>query len=229
METKSFPASKLNALFCWIFSSCVWSSLLPSVGKRKKIRRCLVTFHTLTLHLVLSPEYYFTEWIGWALFNQLHHPPSSKLTSLSKGCKSEVQKRRQKVGLVAGERCERRVLVFRSTECQKLLRSASHMKWGKQSMGIWRFFPTCLLFAYFASSDAIWSVSLLKLSAFEFHNLHSTNCTDTVIFLLNNFRLKMAKSSWKQVYKNPVFAVLGESPLRKRTDLENSFDLHKYS
>lgn len=106
METKSFPASKLNALFCWIFSSCVWSSLLPSVGKRKKIRRCLVTFHTLTLHLVLSPEYYFTEWIGWALFNQLHHPPSSKLTSLSKGCKSEVQKRRQKVGLVAGERCE---------------------------------------------------------------------------------------------------------------------------
>lgn len=32
----------------------------------------------------------------------------------------------------------------------------------------------------------------------------------------------MTKSSWKQVYKNPVFAVLGESPLRKRTDVENS-------
>ena len=127
-ETKSFPALKLSALFCWKFSNCVWSSLLPCVGKRKEIPNCLFTFHTLILHLVLSPEYYFTEWIGWLLFNQLHHPLSIKLTSLSKGCKSKIQKRRQKLGPITGERCERKVLVFRSTERQKLLRSASHMK-----------------------------------------------------------------------------------------------------
>lgn len=78
METKSFPAWKLNALFCWKFSSCLWSSLLPSVGKQKKIPNGLVTFHALGLHLVLPPEYYFTGWVGWLLFNQLHHPPSVK-------------------------------------------------------------------------------------------------------------------------------------------------------
>lgn len=74
-----------GTLFCKKFSSCIWSSLLLCVGKQKKIPNCLVTFHTLTLHLVLSSDCSFTEWIEWLLFNQLHHPLSVKLTSLSKG------------------------------------------------------------------------------------------------------------------------------------------------
>lgn len=78
METKSFPVSKPGILFCWKFSSWLWSSLLPRVGKQKNIPNGLVTFRTLTLHLALPPVYYVTEGIGWLLFNQLHHPPSVK-------------------------------------------------------------------------------------------------------------------------------------------------------
>lgn len=91
VETKSIPALKWNALFCWKFSSCLWSSLLPHMGKQKKIPNGLVTFHTVILHLVI-PHTISLSRLGGSSNSCSTLLLSRYCKSLSKGCKSKIQK-----------------------------------------------------------------------------------------------------------------------------------------